>query len=217
MKKSMKLLCLLVGILFAVTALVVNASAEPKLGTAEAQPKVLENIQLKWLPTESASSSKGIDLAAFSKARIFVKPFTDLRTNPAEIGTNDEKSGPRLVTTRDSVADWLTEKFTKVLSATGIRVVTTAAEATVTIEADITKFYVTEKSRYDAEVALKVRVMSKNNEVLWAGMTAGSENRLGRSYKANNYSEALSNASITAIHALLKNEDFKQAVQKGVK
>lgn len=205
MKKSTKLLCLLVCLLFAATALGVNAYG---------QQKTLENIQLNWLPTESASSAAGIDLAAFSNARIFVKPFTDLRTNPAEIGKNEEKSGSRIVTTRDTVADWLTEKFSKVLTATGIQVVKTAAEATVTIEADITKFYVMEKTRYDAEVTLKVRVLSKNNEVLWAGMTSGSENRLGRSYKANNYSEALSNASITAIHALLKNDDFKRAVQK---
>jgi hypothetical protein len=217
MKKSTKLFCLLVSILFVATAFVGNAYAEPKSGTTEAQPNVLENISLKWLPTESASSAEGIDLAAFSAARIFIKPFTDLRTNPAEIGKNDEKSGPRVVTTRDTVAGWLTERFSKVLSATGIRVVTTAADATVAIEADITKFYVTEKTRYDAEVTLKVRVKSKNDELIWAGMTSGSENRLGRSYKANNYSEALSNASITAIHALLKNEDFKRAVQKGVK
>ncbi|MCK9418747.1 MAG: hypothetical protein M0R70_05125 [Nitrospirae bacterium] len=174
----------------------------------------LLNIPLVWKPTETISALDAIDLTAFQKATFTIKPFNDLRKRPSEIGKNVETKSfgkIRYVTTRDNVAAWLTDRFGKILSEFDIAVVKDGG--TLSLEADVVKFYVTEESAYKADIGLKVRIRSKTGDVLWEGMTAVSSNRWGRSYNADNYNEALSNACIDVIYALLKNDSFLQAVK----
>ena len=61
---------------------------------------------------------------------------------------------------------------------------------------------------------MKVRLRSKNGDMLWEGMIAVSSNRWGSSYKAENYHEVLSNACIDVAYNLLKNDSFLLAVKK---
>jgi len=182
---------------------------------APASGAELHNIPLEWKPTETISAQDAIDMTVFHNVKFIVKPFNDFRKRPEEIGKNVEKRGTvrvLLVTTKDNVAAWMTDRFAKILEEFDIDVV--KAGGALVLDADIVKFFVTEESVYKAEVALKVKLKSPSGAVLWEGMTAGSATRFGSSYKAENYYEALSNAAISAVHGLLKSEAFKQAVQK---
>jgi hypothetical protein len=175
----------------------------------------LLNIPLIWKPTDTITALDAIDLTVFHNTSFIIKPFTDLRKNPSEIGKNIEKRtfGKILyVTTGDNVSEWLTDRFRKILSEFNIAVVKSGGR--MSLEADIIKFYVTEESVYRADVGLKVRLRSKNEDILWEGMIAVSSNRWGSSYKAENYHEALSNACIDVAYNLLKNDSFLQAVKK---
>jgi hypothetical protein len=175
----------------------------------------LKDIPLEWKPTETVSTYGAIDLTVYKNAQFIVKPFGDARSKPSEIGQNIEKKftgQDMIVTTKENVADWLTYNFAKVLSAFEIDVV--KSNGSLILEGDIVKFFVTEKSTYKADVALKVRLRSKNGLIVWEGLTSGSATRFGKSYSAENYYEALSNALISAVHALLKNEAFLRAVQQ---
>jgi hypothetical protein len=175
----------------------------------------LKDIPLEWKPTDAISTYGAIDLTAYHNVQFVIKPFTDLRTQPAEIGINTEKrfsDQDILVSTKQSVADWLTDKFVKVTSQFGIDAGTD--KRTFFIDATVMKFFVTESSAYNAEVSLKVMLKAKSGEVVWEGITSGSATRFGRSAKAENYYEALSNATISAVHGLLNDISFKQAVQK---
>ncbi len=175
----------------------------------------LRNIPLEWKPTETISAMDAVDLTIFRNVAFVVNPFNDIRKKPEEIGKNVEKrlSDQALpVTTRDNVASWLTGRFAKILEEFEIDVVKSGGA--FLIDADIVKFYVTEESTYKADVALKVRVKTPGGAVVWEGLIASSGSRFGSSYKAENYFEALSNATISAVHALLKNDSFKQAIQK---
>jgi hypothetical protein len=189
------------------------------LGAGVAAPAMsadLTDIPLRWKPTDTISSLDAIDMTAFQHVTFAIKPFNDLRKRPEEIGKNVEKrltDRVRLVTTKDDVALWLTDHFGQVLKEFDIDVV--KSNSTVTLEADVVKFYVTEESQYKADVGLKVRLRSKSGDVLWEGMVSASSSQWGSSYKADNYYEALSNATISAVYALLKNDAFRQAVQKG--
>jgi hypothetical protein len=107
----------------------------------------------------------------------------------------------------------LTFNFSRTLSNFGINVV--QDKGSLTLEADILNFFVTEKSVYKGLVAMKVRLLSKSNAVLWEQMVSGESTRFGRSYTAPNYYEALSNAVIYAVYSLLRNDSFQRAVQKG--
>jgi len=175
----------------------------------------LKDIPLKWKPTEAISSYGSIDATAYRNARFVIKPFTDLRTQPENIGINLEKkfSGQNMqVTTQQNVASWLTDAVAKVFSQFGLAVVT--GNGTSFVDAEIVKFFTTEGSDYKAEVSLHITLTSKNGTVIWKGVTTGSSTRFGRSFKAENYYEALSNATISAVHGLLKDESFKQAALK---
>ncbi|HEX9021815.1 MAG TPA: hypothetical protein VF903_11205 [Nitrospirota bacterium] len=177
--------------------------------------RLLKDIPLEWKPTEVVTSFDPIDLSPFMKKAFAVSLFTDVRKAPEEIGKNVERRGADRdlpVTTKDSVASWLSDRFAYVLSEFDIE--TVKSNAAFTIEADITKFYVTESSMYEGVVGLKVRLRGKNGALLWEGMVSGSASRFGSSYKAENYYEALSNSVIMAVYGLLKNDQFKQAVQK---
>ncbi len=175
----------------------------------------LHDIPLEWKPTETVSAMDAVDLTVFHNITFVVSPFNDIRKKPEEIGKNVEKrlsDRPLLVTTKDNVASWMTGRFAKILEEFEIDVVKSGG--TFVIEGDIVKFYVTEESTYKADVALKVRVKTPGGAVLWEGLIAASATRFGSSYKAENYYEALSNATVSAVHALLKNDSFKQAIQK---
>jgi len=106
----------------------------------------------------------------------------------------------------------LTDRFGKILSEFDIAVV--KDRDTLSLEADIVKFYVTEESTYKANVGLKVRLKSKKGDMLWEGTIAASSSRWGSSYKAENYYEALSNTCIDVVYNLLKSDAFLQAVKK---
>jgi hypothetical protein len=201
----------------------------PGIGLAQVVPKAvpentsvtsdyagssLLNIPLVWRPTETISALDAIDLTAFHNKSFTVKPFTDLRRKPSEIGKNVENGSlrnTRYVTTRDNVAAWLTDRFGNILSEFDITVVKDGG--TLLLEADIIKFYVTEESVYKADIGLKIRVKSKKGDVLWEGVVAVTANRWGKSYTADNYYEALSNACIDVVSNLLKSDSFMQAVK----
>ncbi len=184
-------------------------------GTAAAARDELKDIPLVWKPTQMTSAMEAIDLTAFQNVKFTVLSFKDVRKNPAEIGKNVEKrEGGRelLVTTKDNVAAWLTDRFMQVLKEFGVDAA--GAGGTMSLEADIVKFYVTEEALYKADVALKVRLKSPAGAVLWEGLVTTSSSRWGASYKAENYYELLSNATIDAVHSLLKSDAFKEAVRK---
>lgn len=175
----------------------------------------LKNIPLKWKPSDPITSYGAVDLTVYKNVQFVIKPFGDARNRPSEIGNNTEKkfsNRDMLVTTRDNVADWLTGRVAKVFSDFDITVAKN--DDGLILEADVVKFFVTEKSTYEADVALKVRLKAKNNTLIWEGLTTGSATRFGKSHKAENYYEALSNATIMAVHGLLTNGAFMAAVQK---
>jgi len=201
--KKITLLCLVVCIAFASP----GHSAQTAAG--------LKDLPLVWKPSVAFSTYGAIDLAAYHNAQFVIKPFSDARTQPADIGINNEKrfSGrDTLVTTNQNVAAWLTDKFSKVFPQFGMNVVT--SNGTFFVDAAVVKFFVTESAEYNADVSLKVTLTAKNGAVLWEGTTSGTTTHVGRSFTADNYYEALSNATISAVHGLLSNDQFMQAVRK---
>jgi hypothetical protein len=175
----------------------------------------LKDLPLEWKPTNAVSSYGAIDMTVYKKVRLMVTPFGDTRKKPAEIGRNIEKKFAgrnMLVTTKDSVPDWLTFRFARIFSDFDLAVV--KGDGNLKLEAEVIKFYVTEESTYKAEVSLKVRLKSADNKKIWEGMATGTASRFGSSFRADNYFESLSDATISAVHNLLKNNSFVQAVYK---
>jgi len=190
----------------------VPPGSESLAGSNYWDPMQLKDISLKWKPRNSVSSLDPIYTSTFRNQRVVIAAFTDARKNPAEIGKNNEKKGREfnlIVTTKDNVPLWLTDRFTRLLNELGIQ--TVKDNGTLLIEAEVLKFYVTEESLYQANVAMKIKIKAPAGRLLWEGMVEGTSKRFGRSYKEENYHESLGDACVSLVINFFKNEQVRRA------
>jgi hypothetical protein len=82
----------------------------------------------------------------------------------------------------------------------------------VTIHGEVKRFFVRETSTYQSEVIVHVTVLAQDGQKLWSGDAVGDARRFGRSYKLDNYYEALSNAIVNAVSSMLQSEEFGRAL-----
>lgn len=191
-------------------ALVVAALA-PAVAVAKKRP--LWDIPLVWKPTDEIGDMGTIDLTGLGKVEIRVVPFTDDRENPKKIGENVEDADEgviREVTTRDEVGPWLARQFAWAIDQFGID--TTKQGGTVVLRGEVKRFFVTESHTYDSDVGVKVTLETPGGKILWTGIANGAATRFGRSYKADNYYEVLSDAVLQAAFDLLQDYGFHEAL-----
>jgi hypothetical protein len=170
----------------------------------------LEGVPLVWKPTNQPGSLNVTEFAGTAEVKAQLDPIADTRQNPGLLGENRERNTPRKVTTPDNVAAFVTDKFRMLIYQSGIDVVNSGA--TVIIRPDLRSFYVDELYTYRGDVRIGVTVIDPSGKVLWRGIAAGSMGRFGRSYKADNYYETLSDSLIDAVDNLLKNPSFLRAL-----
>lgn len=173
-------------------------------------PVKLENIPLVWKPKDHPTASAGAASAEFFKTKVKVAPMTDSRKDPALIGENKEKQPVRTVTTSDNVAAFVTNQFKTLLSSAGMTVVDSGES--VVIKGDVQQFFVTETDNYIGDVRLGITVTDASGKSLWQGTATGNSSHFGRSYRADNYYESLSDAISVATSNLLQNQGFQAAL-----
>lgn len=170
----------------------------------------LENIPLLWKPTTGMFAMGPSEMAGLEDARLQVDPVVDKRANPELIGQNREEQTPRPVTTPDDVPAFVTNRMKALISIAGIKVADTGSTAILNTE--LRQFFVDETNTYQAEVILRVTLTDADGKVLWSGLTSGASARHGRSYKADNYYETLSDSLVGAVRQLIQNRGFRQAL-----
>jgi hypothetical protein len=153
-----------------------------------------------------------IDLSYLKKHQIKVNNFSDNRENKNEIGRNTEKESKiKLVTTKDNIAAWCTDRFKYIAGEFGVNISDTSP--TIIIDGEIERFYVREQSTYKAEIVIRITAKTSVEGKIWEGIIKGNSSRWGKSYSADNYYEAISNAFIDAIYEWLKDDSFVRAVK----
>lgn len=171
-----------------------------------ASARTLENIPLVWKPTTEVVSGGVLP----TSASIEVKPFTDRRTEPSFIAENREGKLPKRVTTKDSVPPWCSQHLAGVLQQSGYNVVDHGGRVIIT--GQVLRFFVVETGNYAGEVVLKLTARSRGGATLWSGTVTGTTGRFGRSYKADNYYETLSDSVIDVVKYLRQDKGFTKAV-----
>jgi hypothetical protein len=181
-------------------------------GTAVA--KLLENIPLVWKPTDTLGALGPLNLSGpVISTALHVDPLVDTRNNPSLVAENRENSDRVLpVTTSGDVAAFVTDHVKETLRLGGLNVVDGPGD--MTLSGEIRQYFVTETSTYHAELSLVVHLKDAQGKEVWSGAASGDANRFGRSYKADNYYETLSDAVIRATHNLLSNPSFADAFQR---
>ncbi len=100
----------------------------------------------------------------------------------------------------------------QIIAAAGLDVVDSGG--TRVLKGELKQFYVDETDTYKGDVRLLVTLTDASGKAVWTGTTGGTSTRFGRSYKAENYYETLSDSLIEATYNLLKNPGFHDALAK---
>jgi len=184
---------------------------------AFAKNKPLADLALEWRPTTKLGELglAAIDLTAFANAKIEFGPFSEARsTAPALIGENREDGDKGVVlsvSTKDNVPDFCRNQLKRFFADLGLPVAESAG--TVKVTGEVMEFLVTEEQTYLGSVRFKITVADPKGKVRWTGMAVGNAKRFGRSYKADNYFEALSDALLDAGAMLAKSPEFMNALK----
>ena len=178
-------------------------------GIAVAADK-LEGIPLVWKPTSAIGKGLALDLTSLGDRKIQIETFIDARQDKSGlIAENREKAVPKKVSTPDSIPDFVTKNMRQLMSKVGLNVVESGGDA---IGGEVRSFFVAETDTYMGDVTLKVTVKDRSGKTLWTGVSSGASKRFGRSYKAENYYETLSDSVIEATQGLLQNPGFNKAL-----
>ncbi len=172
---------------------------------ALAAPKLLQDIPLQWKPTAELGAA-----VQSTHQRISFVAFKDVRDNPKLIAENREKSTPKPVTTKDDVGAFVSDSLRHIFDREGFNTVDSGGD--LMISGEVRRLFVVETDTYNADVLLHITVQSRDGKTLWDGNTSGTATNFGRSYKAENYYEVISNSLIDATTTLLKNHDLAQAL-----
>jgi hypothetical protein len=180
-------------------------------GSVSAAPKLLENIPLVWKPTDTLASLGPLNLGGpVMSASLHVDKLVDTRNNPTMIAQNLEKpERPLPVTTSGDVGAFVTDNLKDSLRVAGLNIVDGAGD--LTLSGEIRQFFVTETGTYQSQLSMVLHLKDAQGKEVWYGAAAGGTERFGRSYKAENYYETLSDAVIRATHNLLSNPAFTDA------
>jgi hypothetical protein len=173
----------------------------------------LENIPLVWKPTSVFSEMGTLDLSgAVVTTKIRFEPLVDTRQDPARVAENREKAQVRPMTTSTDVAVFVTDHLKGTVRSAGLNVVD--GDADISVSGDIRKFFVTEESTYNGEISLMIHVKDRSGKELWSGVVNGDATRWGRSYKAENYFEVMSDMILRAAFNMLSSDGFHAALAK---
>ena len=171
-----------------------------------AKTSLLTHVPLLWKPT----SDLRLGSMEMSPARVHFEPFEDGRENREVIGENREDEKPKPVTTSDDVGIFVGTHMRELFEHAGLK--TVDSNETVTIKGEVTQFFVRETATYKSEVAVHLTVVGPDGETLWKGTASGEATRFGRSYKAENYYEVLSDALVNTVSSMLQSAEFQKAL-----
>jgi hypothetical protein len=141
---------------------------------------------------------------------VTIAPFIDVRDAKQAIGENREDELPKPVSTPDDVGAFVSTHLRQLFDQAGIK--TVDRNGTVTIKGEVKKFFVRELATYKSEVELHLTVIDQNGNILWNGSASGEATRFGRSYKAENYYEVLSDALVNTVSSMLQAPEIQRAL-----
>ena len=173
---------------------------------ASSKTTLLEHIPLEWRPT----SKLQLSTTQMTASTVTIANFTDGRDNKEAIGENREDDEPKPVTTGDDVGAFVGVHIRQLFEEAGIK--TVDSNGAVTIRGEVKKFFVREGNTYKSEVALQLTVSDPDGKTLWKGLASGEATRFGRSYKAENYYEVLSDALVNTVSSMLQAAEFQRAL-----
>jgi hypothetical protein len=147
--------------------------------------------------------------------KVYLAPATDKRPEKDTIGKNIESSTPvPIYSSGKTPPEFFHDVLDDELKSLGVQMADAPETADRTINIELTRFFVEEKSNYHAEVKALVEVKDKGGRSLYRGQVAGDGQTFGRSLNPENYQQTLSDATRRAIGNLVNQPKFQEALQR---
>lgn len=175
---------------------------------AEAREKAL-SVVLSFVPTdrEEVLEKRGVVPVGGPPFEILL--VEDPRPEPRDlIGENRETSTRVPVWARTPVSSWISRALADTFRDWGTP---NTPGAELALHTEIVKLFVIEEHTYQAEATMKFRLKRRDGTEIWAGIVGGAATRFGRSLKADNYSEVLSDAVFSCFSKLWVDAGFRDA------
>ena len=172
----------------------------------------LANEPLVWEPT--LTPGFGIfDLSTLGQTRIQFGGFTDTRHDPQRIGENRDQDPPNPVTTNGDVPGFVGGHMHELFAHSGLNIV--EGNGSVVLSGEVRQFFVVEKDQaYQGDVTVHLTLRNRAGAVLWEGSASGAAGNSGKTYRLENYYQALSDAVIKATTTLMQDPDFRWALAR---
>jgi hypothetical protein len=168
----------------------------------------LLNQSLAWTPTHQLHLGVTPNIGAPATVRF--EAFTDTAASPNLMGENLEQSKPRLVTTGDSVGQFVSEHLGHLFAQAGYP--DGGSNADRIISGRVSKFFVRERNMYRGSVVVTLTVRNQSGTVLWQGTVWGRNKTFGRSYQLYNYNQVLSDSIVNAANQLLTDRGLRRTL-----
>jgi len=140
-----------------------------------------------------------------------VSELIDSRSgDPSALGQNREHPVPVDVVAEGSFPAFATEGLRNCLGKWGAQIAPTGR---LTLAGEILSVEVLEDNRYRARIAFRFILSTSDGRVSWEGRIEGVADRRGRSLKAENYNEVMSDALVKAYSLLVSDAGFQAALE----
>ena len=113
------------------------------------------------------------------------------------------------VTTTDNVAGWVRDRLNEVFAGEPH-----GSGPEILLSGEIEQLGVRETDDYAGQMLLKLTARTHGGEVVWSGTLRGTISHFGRTYKAYNYDEGLSDSLIAAAGQLTRDAAFLQGMKR---
>ena len=184
--------------------------------TAHAELRNQENVPLRWNEEGPFGQDKPMpDLSYVSLFKFNIMPFNDQRKEGQEIGRNisdQEKGKVYTITTNDNIPAWARKQFIRLMEEYGLN--TGEDNKALSIQCTLLKLYVNESDRFRGNVLFRIEVYDPDKKLIWSGLTNGVSSRWGRTFKLENYYEAISYSFTEAVLSFLTDKSFQEALGK---
>jgi hypothetical protein len=168
-----------------------------------------KEITLRFTPKENITANVPKTQGATGSRTIDITPLADTRTlaDLSLVGENRERSTPRPVTARSSVAEFSTAVLKQCLGEWGVKL----GKGDLVLRGEITNLLVTEDQTYSTAVSMRFRLEDAAGMVLWEGIVTGDAHQWGRSFEEENYNEQISDALKRTYANLVDSPGFQKA------
>jgi hypothetical protein len=148
-----------------------------------------------------------------NQKKVYFNRMEDIRPDPALLGDYTNGAVTRVVSTSDTVSQWVRRYLSSLLDHYGVTITTDSAAADLRLFANIQAFEVEERKEYKGSIKIDISLQDSNGKEVFAKKISSEASRWGRTWKIKNYYQCISETLLNFAESLVQDEDFIKAVQ----